>query len=41
MTNKQWVSFSQLSILDILKVLFVSGLIGLALAWAVIGKWGL
>jgi len=37
MKNK-WVSFNQLTLLDIIKVLFVSGLIGLALGLAIISK---
>gem|GEM_PF-6689035 len=34
-----WVKFSQLSVMDIVKVLFVSALIGLALAFAIINKF--
>jgi len=41
MSKAKWVPFNQLSILDIAKVLLLSGLIGLALAWAIIGKFGL
>ena len=41
MSKAKWVSADQLTPWDIAKLLFVTSLIGLALAWAIIGKFGL
>ena len=37
----KWVKANQLSAWDIIKVLFVTGLIGIALAFAIINKFWL